>query len=204
MATLDFKIPDTSALKQAKIPIIWILGGPGSGKGTICDKLVAKYGFTHISSGDLLRADVESGSVRGAALKVIMTKGELVPMEVVLGLIAEKMLSELKTSKGFLIDGYPRQAQQGVEFEKHIKPCDLVIYLDAKDDVMIARLLNRGKTSGRADDNEETIKKRLQTFHDHNDPIVKNYSAKMLTIDAQKTPEQCFNEAAVSIDKLLK
>lgn len=204
MASLDFKIPDCTPLREGKQPIIWILGGPGSGKGTLCDRIVAAYGFTHISSGDLLRAEVESGSDRAKALKEIMERGELVPMNVVLGLLAEKMLSSLSSSKGFLIDGYPRQIEQGVEFEKGIKPCDLVIYLEASDEIMIQRLLNRAKTSGRADDNEVTIKKRLETFHNHNDPIIKNYEAKMTKIDAMNTPDGCFEIASVSIKKILQ
>ncbi|XP_039281014.1 adenylate kinase isoenzyme 1 isoform X2 [Nilaparvata lugens] len=169
---------DTTVLKEAKLPIIWVLGGPGSGKGTLCNQIVATYGFTHISTGDLLRADVQSGSDRGKALNAIMTKGELVPTNVVLHLLAEKMISLVSSSKGFLIDGYPRELEQGKQFEETISPCDIILYLDANDDVMIARLLKRGQTSGRADDNEETIKKRLNTFHTHNDPIVQNYESK--------------------------
>merc|ERR1711902_13095 len=98
-------------------------GGPGSGKGTQCERIVAKYGYTHLSSGDLLRAEVQSGSERGKQLTEIMEKGELVPMFVVLDLLAEAMLSKLAGSKGFLIDGYPREVAQGQEFEKEILPC---------------------------------------------------------------------------------
>lgn len=195
---------DTTPLKKAKLPIIWVLGGPGSGKGTLCDKIVATFGFTHISTGDLLRADVQSGSERGKALNEIMTKGELVPTNVVLHLLAEKMISLVSTSKGFLIDGYPRELEQGKQFEKTISPCDVILYLEANDDVMIERLLNRGKTSGRADDNEETIKKRLHTFHTHNDPIVQNYESKTKKISALNTPEGVFKEVEVILEALIK
>ncbi len=96
-------------------------GGPGCGKGTQCDKMVAMYGLSHLSSGDLLRAEVASGSARGSQLNAMMEKGELVPLEVVLDLIAEAMLAKLAAgSKGFLIDGYPRQVQQGVQFEQEV------------------------------------------------------------------------------------
>lgn len=195
---------DTTPLTKAKLPIIWVLGGPGSGKGTLCDKIVATFGFTHISTGDLLRADVQSGSERGKALNEIMTKGELVPTNVVLHLLAEKMISLVSTSKGFLIDGYPRELEQGKQFEKTISPCDVILYLEANDDVMIERLLNRGKTSGRADDNEETIKKRLHTFHTHNDPIVQNYESKTKKISALNTPEGVFKEVEVILEALIK
>ena len=85
--------------------MVWVLGGPGCGKGTQCDKIVAKYGFTHLSSGDLLREEVASGSDRGKTLNAMMEKGDLVPLFVVLDLLAEAMLSKLGGSKGFLIDG---------------------------------------------------------------------------------------------------
>jgi len=101
-------------------PIVFVVGGPGSGKGTQCEKIVEKYGFTHFSSGDLLRAEVVSGSEKGDWLKKIMEKGELVPQEVVLDLIKSNISKNAATSKGFLIDGYPREVSQGKEFEKKV------------------------------------------------------------------------------------
>ena len=93
-----------------------MLGGPGCGKGTQCDKIVAKYGYTHLSSGDLLRDEVKSGSDRGKQLNEMMERGELVPLFVVLDLLAEGMLAKLSGSKGFLIDGYPREVAQVSDF----------------------------------------------------------------------------------------
>uniref|UniRef100_A0A0K8SFI8 adenylate kinase n=1 Tax=Lygus hesperus TaxID=30085 RepID=A0A0K8SFI8_LYGHE len=203
MANLDFEIPDTTALKNSKVPIIWVLGGPGSGKGTQCDRIVEKYGFTHISTGDLLRADVASGSERGKALEKVMKEGQLVSMKVVLGLLAEKMLNELSNSKGYLIDGYPRELAQGQAFEKSIGLCGLVLYFEASDDTLVKRLLHRALSSGREDDNEETIKKRLNTFHTHNDPIVQAYASKTKKISAEDTPEIIFAQVVEAIDALI-
>ncbi|KAK6035914.1 putative adenylate kinase [Cooperia oncophora] len=152
-------------LKKANVPIFFIVGGPGSGKGTQCEKIVARYGLSHLSSGDLLRDEVKSGSPRGAQLNKIMEAGELVPLEIVLDLIKEAMLKEVaKGSKGFLIDGYPREVKQGEQFEREIQEAKSVIYFDVAEDILVQRLLHRAKTSGRADDNMETIKKRLKTF----------------------------------------
>ncbi len=100
--------------------MIFVVGGPGSGKGTQCERIVAKYGYTHLSSGDLLRAEVASGSERGKQLNELMQKGLLVSNQFVLDMIKDAMLKNVSTSKGFLIDGYPRQVDQGIEFEKQV------------------------------------------------------------------------------------
>ncbi|XP_066137830.1 adenylate kinase isoenzyme 1 isoform X1 [Euwallacea fornicatus] len=188
---------------EINVPIIWILGGPGSGKGTQCDRIVAKYGFTHLSSGDLLRNEVKSGSPRGQELTAIMERGELVPLEVVLDLIKEAILSSLASAKGFLIDGYPREKEQGVLFERTIAPVNLVIFYDASENTLVERLLERAKTSGRVDDNEETIKKRLHTFNTHNDQVVQQYSDKLKKIQAERTANEIFEETVQHIDQVL-
>jgi len=199
---LERKNIDKTPLKDAKLPVIWVLGGPGSGKGTQCDKIVEKYGFTHLSSGDLLRAEVQSGSERGKILTEIMEKGELVPLFVVLDLLAEAMLSKLSGSKGFLIDGYPREVQQGKEFEAEILPCTKILYFDVSDATMTERLLNRGKSSGRVDDNEETIKKRLNTFHQHSKPVIDAYANKCKSIPAERDPKDIFADVCGALDSL--
>jgi len=202
MAPVERKALDLTPLREAKLPVIFVLGGPGCGKGTQCDKIVAKYGFTHLSSGDLLRDEVKSGSERGKALTQIMEAGDLVPLEVVLDLIAEAMLGKVSTSKGFLIDGYPREQAQGVQFEESILPCTKVLYFEVPDDVMVARLLHRAKTSGRADDNEETIKKRLKTFHTHSEPVVQHYTDRCSTIPALGSPDEVFAEVQKALSAL--
>lgn len=199
---MERKNIDKTPLKEAKLPVIWVLGGPGCGKGTQCDKIVAKYGFTHLSSGDLLRAEVQSGSDRGKQLTAIMEKGDLVPMFVVLDLLAEAMLAKLGGSKGFLIDGYPREVQQGKEFEAEILPCTQILYFDVSDTTMTERLLNRGKSSGRVDDNEETIKKRLATFHQHSKPVIDAYASKCKSIPAERAPEDIFADVCSTLDAL--
>ncbi|XP_050730228.1 adenylate kinase isoenzyme 1-like [Eriocheir sinensis] len=202
MAAVERKPLDLNPLREAKLPVIFVLGGPGCGKGTQCDKIVKQYGYTHLSSGDLLRDEVSSGSERGKALNAIMEKGDLVPLEVVLDLLAEAMLKRVSTSKGFLIDGYPREQAQGVQFEKSILPCTKVLYFEVPDEVMVERLLNRAKTSGRVDDNEETIKKRLATFHKHSEPVIDYYKDKCSTIVALASPDDVFTEVKKALSGL--
>lgn len=100
-------------------------------------------------------------------------------MEVVLDLLREAIVKELPNSKGFLIDGYPREKEQGILFEKSIAPVSLVLFFDASEDTLVKRLMGRALTSGRVDDNEETIKKRLNTFNTHNDQVVQQYTDKI-------------------------
>lgn len=187
-----------------KVPIIWVLGGPGSGKGTQCDKIVEKYGFTHISTGDLLRNEVASKSPRGQALEATMKEGLLVSTDVVMELLGEKIKKEMDTAKGFLIDGYPREVEQGRQFEREIGQCDLILYFECKDETLISRLLHRAKTSGREDDNEETIKKRLNTFHTHNDPIIQEFQSKTKRMDAEGTVDTIFAQVVSAIDAISK
>eukprot|EP00118_Oscarella_pearsei_P003891 m.16183 g.16183 ORF g.16183 m.16183 type:complete len:962 (+) comp26771_c0_seq3:595-3480(+) len=178
-------------LRTAKI--VFVLGGPGSGKGTQCERIVDQYGLTHFSAGDLLRAEVASGSKMGMQLKEIMTEGKLVPLEVTLGLLAAAMLKAGQVP-GFLIDGFPREIDQALEFEKTITECSIVLSYDCSEDAMTERLLKRGKTSGRADDNEETIRKRLETFRTSTMPVLDYYEqkGKLRRIDASRPTDEVF------------
>ncbi|XP_064489945.1 serine/arginine repetitive matrix protein 2-like [Ornithodoros turicata] len=186
------------------VPVIFVFGGPGSGKGTQCENIVKKYEFTHISTGDLLRADVASGSPRGQALNEIMKKGELVPPDIVLVLLKEKMKEGLEAAKGFLIDGYPRNLEQADKFDTSVCKCSKVVYFEVKDETMTARLLERGKTSGRVDDNEETIKKRLETFHKETEPVLEKYKDIVEKVSAEDPPDKVFEGVIPIVDKLLE
>ncbi|XP_037559544.1 atrophin-1 isoform X1 [Dermacentor silvarum] len=189
---------------DVKVPVVFVFGGPGSGKGTQCDKIVQKYGFTHISSGDLLRAEVESGSDRGKEINEIMKKGELAPLAMILQLIKEVIKKNLATAKGFLIDGYPRNVEQGERFEAEVCKCTNLVYFEVKDDTMKARLMKRGQTSGRVDDNEETIAKRLKTFHDESEPVLEKYKAIVHKISAEEEPDKVFEAVTHLFDEITK
>jgi len=194
-------MPPVAELKNARI--VFVLGGPGSGKGTQCDKIVAKYGFTHLSTGDLLRDEVASGSARGKKLTEIMEKGDLVPLDTVLGLLRDAMIKKAASSKGFLIDGYPRELDQGKKFENDVAPVESVLYFEVADETMKKRLLKRAETSGRVDDNEETIVKRLKTFHNHTQPVIDYYQkqGKVCKIVAEGTVDEIFAKVVAHLDK---
>ncbi|CAJ1070642.1 hypothetical protein FQN60_008308 [Xyrichtys novacula] len=166
-------------IKDAKI--IFVVGGPGSGKGTQCEKIVAKYGYTHLSSGDLLRAE-----------------------DTVLDMIKDAMIAKADVSKGYLIDGYPREVKQGEEFEKKIgKPC-MLLYVDARGETMVKRLMKRGETSGRSDDNEETIKKRLDLYYKATEPVIAFYEGRGIVrkVDSELPVDEVFGQVAKAIDAL--
>ncbi|NWR55226.1 KAD1 kinase, partial [Bucorvus abyssinicus] len=181
-----------------------LAGGPGSGKGTQCEKIVQKYGYTHLSTGDLLRAEVSSGSERGKKLQAIMEKGELVPLDTVLDMLRDAMVAKADVSKGFLIDGYPREVKQGEEFEKKIAPPTLLLYVDAGKETMVKRLMKRGETSGRVDDNEETIKKRLETYYKATEPVIAFYKSRGIVrqLNAEGSVEEVFQQVCSHLDSL--
>lgn len=190
----------------AKMKTIWVVGGPGCGKGTQCERIIKKYGFLHISSGDLLRDEVASGSSRGASLQELMSKGLFVPTDIVLELIKEKMNkagSEGSTKVGFLIDGYPRELEQGILFEEKVCSVDLILFFDVSNETMTARILNRATVSGRADDNLEAAKKRIEIFNQKNGQIVEHYKDKVVIINAEGSIDAVFEEACKAIDRLL-
>ncbi len=162
-----------------------------------------EYGYTHLSSGDLLRAEVKSGSERGKKLNELMAKGQLVPNDIVLEMIRDAMLAQVDTAKGFLIDGYPRQVDQGIAFEEKIAPCEMVLYVEASDDTMTQRLLKRGETSGRVDDNIESIQERLKVFYDTSKPVLDYYQkqGKLKLVSSEQDPDEVYDDVKRIMDK---
>ncbi|MCM1034177.1 MAG: adenylate kinase [Paludibacter sp.] len=157
---------------------IILCGAPGSGKGTQSQFIVEKYGLEHLSTGDLLRHEIASKSPLGLKVDAIISKGELVPDSIMIELIANYMDTLPATAKGIIFDGFPRTVNQAQELEKLLaerQQTATMIDLYVEETELIERLLNRGKTSGRADDNLETIKKRLDVFHQQTQPVCAYY-----------------------------
>ena len=172
--------------------IVFVLGGPGSGKGTQCARIVKDFNFVHLSAGDLLRAEVQRGSPDGAMIHQFITDGKIVPIAVTLDLLRTAMHGS--RSQRFLIDGFPRAMDQAADFERQVGEGSFVLYFDCPEETMRARLLERGKTSGRADDNAASIVKRFQTFVKDSMPVINHYAAlgKVRTVDSTPSPDAVY------------
>ena len=190
-----------------KSEIVFLLGGPGSGKGFFGEKIAKTYNYEPISAGELLRKEKENpNSKYGKLIKEYQIEGKILPAEITIGLIKSKIF-ELN-SKGIyniLLDGFPRNYENLESWNKIIGDSiklKFVIYLKCPENIMIERILKRGETSGRADDNKETIVKRIKVFNEQSLPVIKYYKKLKLVkeIDSSKKPEQVFD----SIKKIFK
>ncbi|XP_063617237.1 adenylate kinase isoenzyme 1-like, partial [Cydia splendana] len=187
------------------LPIVWVLGGPGVGKGAQCHKIAAKYGFTHLSTGDLLRAEVKTGSDLGKSIAGYIKRGDLVPNDAVLHVLKEAIDENKAHAKGFLIDGYPREKYQGKAFEKTISPANTILYFDASLDTLRKRILHRAATATerRLDDTEEAIQIRFKNFMENNDRVLNQYPDKFNKINAERTIDEVFKDVVGILDPIL-
>jgi len=172
------------------IHIMFILGGPGTGKGTQAAKLAEDWDFVHLSAGDLLREEQQrEGSEWGFLIKKYIEEGEIVPMEITVGLLQRAMLKNIrKERRKFVIDGFPRRMDQALAFESNICEAKLVVYLEGPEEVMVKRLIGRG----RSDDNIDTIRKRLAINQRDAEPIKEYYDRqkKLVRINCDMPPDR--------------
>ncbi|KAJ3069560.1 hypothetical protein HDU98_007379 [Podochytrium sp. JEL0797] len=185
---------------KAEKDIVFVIGGPGSGKGTVCARLAKEFELTHLSTGDLLRAEVAAGTEIGRLCNQLMRDGQIVPMSVVIELLQVTIASDSE-SRGFLIDGFPRAVDQAVEFERAIRPAASILNFSCPLDVLESRLLERGKTSGRADDNLETIHKRFDTFQRESMPVLGMFGDRLLTVDGSRSVEEVYHKAKCAVER---
>ncbi|WP_207491726.1 adenylate kinase [Aridibaculum aurantiacum] len=185
---------------------IILFGPPGSGKGTQSEKLIAKYGFKHLSTGDLLRSEISSQTPLGLEAKNFMDKGQLVPDEVVIGMISTALEQNPGVS-GFLFDGFPRTQAQSEALDKLLKlkqtAIGVVLALDVSEEELVKRLLNRGITSGRSDDNnEEVIRARIVEYHKKTSAVADHYKQfdKVVHIPGEGSVEEIFEALCAEID----
>ncbi len=200
MATID-KIPLTN--RPASIPssprgpmrCIVFLGPPGSGKGTQAHRLKEYLGIAHLSTGEMLRRAEEAGTELGHEAADYMLHGQLVPDEVVVGIISHRLF-EKDCERGCLLDGFPRTVPQAEALDRMLaernSPLDLVIALDVPEDHLMQRLLSRG----RLDDDEETIRERFRQYHDRTQPLLDYYSKRgvLRQINADGSPDEVFDQ----------
>jgi adenylate kinase len=183
-----------------------LFGPPGSGKGTQAQKLVEKYGIAHLSTGDMFRYELGNNTDLGQLAKSYMDKGQLVPDSVTIAMLKQRMESD-QVKNGFILDGFPRtiaqaEALDGLLNEKNIK-ITTMLSLVVDEEELINRLLNRGKSSGRADDvNEAIIRKRLQVYKDETTPVYTYYDSQELAVqvNGMGTIDEIFDELCLLID----
>jgi len=207
--------PASTTFDSTKVKVIFVLGGPGVGKGTQCDNLVRDYGFVHLSAGDLLRAEQHrEGSQYGQMIRENIREGTIVPMEVTVKLLENAIADALKNAtpnkagwedgRGrFLVDGFPRQMDQALKFDADVCLSSYVLFFALTEEVMLQRLLERGKTSGREDDNEESIKKRFRTFEQTSMPVIDFYrkQGKVVEVDASKSIQEVYVDVKKTVDE---
>lgn len=184
-----------------------LFGPPGSGKGTQSEKLIGKYGLKHLSTGDLLRSEIAQQTPLGLEAKTLIDKGELVPDEVVIGMI--KTALETHTgAKGFLFDGFPRTQAQAAALDtllaQYNAEINVVLALEVTEEELVKRLLNRGLTSGRSDDAEEgVVRARIVEYHKKTSAVAAHYEqfGKVVAIKGEGTVDEIFASLANEIDK---
>jgi adenylate kinase len=173
---------------------ILILGPQGSGKGTQAKRIAAAYGIPHVATGDILREAVANGSKLGAQVRPILERGDLVPDELMVGLIRERLADE----EGFVLDGFPRTMAQAEALDAMLeeigKPLDAVILLQVSDEVATERLKARARDEGRADDSPEAIRNRLRLYHELTELVVDRYrlTGTEVAVDGEQTMDEVF------------
>lgn len=204
------ELPDTFPFADVNVKVIFVLGGPGVGKGTQCKLASEEFGHVHLSAGELLREELKrEGSPYAEIIQHVMTHGLITPQRITISLLMNAMKSHVKSEKRdqycFLIDGFPRDISQGVEFENRICPMNGVLFYDCNEDVMIQRLEHRGLSSGRSDDNSATILKRLQTFNISTMPVRQYYQdlGKLAAVDCKGSIAEVYEATKAALNSFL-
>lgn len=184
-----------------------IFGAPGSGKGTQSELIIKEYDLSHISTGDVLRAEIKGETELGKIAKGYIEKGQLVPDELIVDMLA-KVLDSKAGSKGVIFDGFPRTIPQAKALKEMLNKrgtdVSVMLNLQVEEEELINRLLERGKVSGRSDDNLETIKSRLDVYHNQTAPLADYYvgEGKHVGIHGMGTVEEIFGRIKEAVNKV--
>lgn len=182
-----------------------LFGAPGSGKGTQSEKLIEKYGLHHISTGEVLRRQIAAGTELGKIADSYISKGHLIPDELMIDILRQELKSEGAKSKGVIFDGFPRTIPQAIALDGILNEIGTeltgVIGLEVPEEELVARMLKRGVETGRADDNIDTILNRLKVYHAQTEPLKEHYQGKgsYIGINGQGHVDSIFSDIA---DKL--
>lgn len=185
-----------------------IFGAPGCGKGTQSERLIDRYGFYHISTGELLRDNIARKTPLGITADKYISQGHLIPDELMLSIIDELLDSPEVKGKNIIFDGFPRTVKQAEELERLLEKrgdaIDAVIGLEVPDELLVERLVKRGLETGRADDNIDTIKERLEVYHTQTQPLRKFYKDRgcYRAIDGSRGIDEIAADIAGHVDKL--
>lgn len=183
---------------------ILILGPQGSGKGTQAKRIADDWEIPHVSTGDMFRA-LDDSSERGREVQAIMARGELVPDELTIRMIEER-LSEPDAAEGFVLDGFPRNLAQARALDSMLaaigRGLDAILFFDVPDDVALERMQGRARDEARADDTPEAMRKRLAIYHEQTVPVVEHYraSGKLVPLHAARPVDQVFAEIQAALD----
>lgn len=206
---------------------VMISGAPASGKGTQCELITGKYGLVHIAAGDLLRAEIASGSENGKRAKEYMDKGQLVPDEIVVMMVKDRLMQPDSQEKGWLLDGYPRSLSQAVALKDFGIQPDLFLLLEVPEELLVERVVGRrldpvtgkiyhleysppeneeiaARLTQRFDDTEEKVKLRLQTHHQNVEAVLSMYQDIIVKIDGSATKEDVFAQIDKALSKLVE
>jgi adenylate kinase len=186
-----------------------LFGPPGSGKGTQSEKLIRKYGLKHLSTGDLLRSEIANQTVLGLEAKKLMDRGQLVPDDVVIGMISSALDSNPQ-AKGFLFDGFPRTSAQAEALDQLLAEkntsINKMIAMEVSEEELVSRLLKRGITSGRSDDNNEgVIRARIAEYHNKTAAVADYYRkfGKVVSVKGEGSVEEIFEGLCKEIDEVV-
>ena len=186
---------------------ILLLGPQGSGKGTQARRISAEYGIPHIATGDILRAAIAEGTPLGQQVKPILEGGELVPDELIIEVIRER-LEEPDAAAGFVLDGFPRTMGQADALDSVLREIGreltVVFALQVSDEICIERLLKRARDEQRTDDTPDAIRRRLELYHRETEPLIEHYRTLgiLLTIHADGTPNEVFAEIQAALEQV--
>jgi adenylate kinase len=184
-----------------------VLGPQGAGKGTQAKRISEEFGIPHISTGDMFRAAVAAGTDLGRIVEPLTARGILVPDEVTIALIRER-LAEEDAREGFVLDGFPRNLAQAEALDELLagigRGLDAILFFDVPDEVGMERALRRARIEGRTDDTREVIARRLATYHSETEPIVEHYRAtgKLVPLHAGRTIEEVWAQISSSLQRL--